>query len=184
VFPWVLQDFKSDVLDLKDPKVYRDLSKPIGALNEKRLKDFIVRYNECPEGEKYLYGTHYSCPGYVIGFLVRQNPQWMIKFQGGKFDNPNRLFKGINKEWNSVNTNPGNVKELIPEFYMENSDFLLNKQKLDLGVRSNGKRVDDAKLPNWATSPEDFLKKNRAALESDYVSNNLHLWIDLIFGSK
>jgi factor associated with neutral sphingomyelinase activation len=74
VFPWVLQDFKSDVLDLKDPKVFRDLSKPIGALNEKRLKDFIVRYNECPEGEKYLYGTHYSCPGYVIGFLLRQNP--------------------------------------------------------------------------------------------------------------
>lgn len=71
MFPWVLQDFKSDVLDLTDPKVYRDLSKPIGAINEKRLKDFIHRYNECPDGEKYLYGTHYSCPGYVIGFLVR-----------------------------------------------------------------------------------------------------------------
>ena len=108
----------------------------------------------------------------------------MIKFQGGKFDNPNRLFKGINKEWTSVNTNPGNVKELIPEFYMENPEFLLNQLKLDLGVRANGKRVDDAKLPNWATSPEDFLKKNRLALESEHVSNNLHLWIDLIFGSK
>lgn len=51
----------------------------------------------------------------------------MIKFQGGKFDNPNRLFKGINKEWKSVNTNPGNVKELIPEFYLDNPEFLLNK---------------------------------------------------------
>jgi len=80
VFPWVLQDFKSEVLDLKDPKVYRDLSKPIGALNEDRLKGFIKRYNETPEEQKYLYGTHYSCPGYVIGFLVRQYPQWMIKF--------------------------------------------------------------------------------------------------------
>lgn len=108
----------------------------------------------------------------------------MIKFQGGKFDNPNRLFKGIAKEWNSVNTNPGNVKELIPEFYMDSPEFLLNKLKLDLGVRSNGKRVDDAKLPKWATSPEDFLRKNRAALESDHVSSNLHLWIDLIFGYK
>eukprot|EP00347_Sterkiella_histriomuscorum_P003989 403362173 len=184
VFPWVLQDYKSDVLDLNDPKFYRDLSKPIGALNEKRLKEFIIRYNECPEGEKYLYGTHYSCPGYVIGFLVRQHPQWMIKFQGGKFDNPNRLFKGINKEWDSVNTNPGNVKELIPEFYMEDPDFLVNKLKLDFGVRSNGKRVDDAKLPNWAHSAEDFLQKNRQALESEYVSNHLHLWIDLIFGCK
>jgi hypothetical protein len=51
-------------------------------------------------------------------------------------------------------------------------------------VRANGKRVDDAKLPKWAASPEDFLKKHREALESDYVSNNLHLWIDLIFGVK
>lgn len=108
----------------------------------------------------------------------------MIKFQGGKFDNPNRLFKGINKEWDSVNTNPGNVKELIPEFYMEDPDFLINKLKLDFGIRSNGKRVDDAKLPRWASSPEDFLRKQRQALESDFVSNNLHQWIDLIFGCK
>lgn len=66
------------------------------------------------------------------------------------------------------------MKELIPEFYMDNPDFLVNKLKLDLGVRSNGKRVDDAKLPKWAVSAEDFLKKHRDALESDYVSNNIH----------
>lgn len=51
-------------------------------------------------------------------------------------------------------------------------------------MRANGKRVEDATLPKWASSPEDFLKKNRAALESEYVSNHLHLWIDLIFGHK
>jgi len=32
-----------------------------------------------------------------------------------------------------------------------------NDMKLDLGVRANGKRVDDIKLPGWATSAEDFL---------------------------
>jgi factor associated with neutral sphingomyelinase activation len=68
------------VLDLKDHTVYRDLSKPMGAMDTKRLKDFVERYHELPESERYLYGTHYSCPGYVIGFLVRNNPQWMIKF--------------------------------------------------------------------------------------------------------
>jgi len=45
----------------------------------------------------------------------------MIKFQAGKFDNPNRLFKGINKEWNSVLTNPGNLKELIPQFFQSDN---------------------------------------------------------------
>ena len=88
------------------------------------------------------------------------------------------------KEWLSVTTNPGNVKELIPEFFLEDPDFLVNKQKLDLGLRSNCKRVDDAKLPRWAASPEDFLRKHRAALESDFVSRRLHLWVDLIFGCK
>lgn len=153
-------------------------------MNEKRLKDFKNRYYELPEEDRYLYGTHYSCPGYVIGFLVRSNPQWMIKFQGGKFDNPNRLFKGIFKEWDSCQINPGNVKELIPEFYQLSTDFLKNEFNLDLGVRSNGKRVDDVKLPRWARTPEEFLKKQREALESDYVSSNLHKWIDLIFGVK
>jgi len=54
VFPWILNDYKSDVLDLKDKNIFRDLSKPIGALNEKRLKDFMERYNECPE-ERNIY---------------------------------------------------------------------------------------------------------------------------------
>jgi factor associated with neutral sphingomyelinase activation len=108
----------------------------------------------------------------------------MIKFQSGRFDNPNRMFKGINKEWESCKTNPTNVKELIPEFFMDNTDFLENKMKLDLGIRQNGKRVDDVKLPTWASSAEDFLNKHRLALESPYVSNNLHKWIDLIFGCK
>lgn len=39
-------------------------------------------------------------------------------------------------------------------------------------------------MPKWANNASEFLKINREALESEYVSNNLHLWIDLIFGYK
>ncbi len=30
VFPWILRDYESSTLDLSDPRVYRDLSKPVG----------------------------------------------------------------------------------------------------------------------------------------------------------
>jgi factor associated with neutral sphingomyelinase activation len=80
--------------------------------------------------------------------------------------------------------NPADVKELVPEFFTEDPSFLLNSQHLDLGVRYNGEKVGDVKLPAWAKDPEDFLKKMREALESNYVSENLHHWIDLIFGCK
>ena len=38
VFPWVLSDYSSKELDLTNPKSFRDLSKPVGALTEARLK--------------------------------------------------------------------------------------------------------------------------------------------------
>lgn len=42
--PWVLQDYTSTTLDLKDPRIYRDLSKPIGALESNRLERLKVNF--------------------------------------------------------------------------------------------------------------------------------------------
>jgi hypothetical protein len=39
-------------------------------------------------------------------------------------------------------TNPGTVKELIPEFFQDDDSFLINKLGLDLGVRQDKKRVN------------------------------------------
>lgn len=44
VFPWVLCDYVSDELDLDNPGVYRDLSKPMGAIGEARARQFRERY--------------------------------------------------------------------------------------------------------------------------------------------
>lgn len=49
VFPWVVSDYESSTIDLNDPKVYRDLTKPVGALNEERLIALRERYDEMDE---------------------------------------------------------------------------------------------------------------------------------------
>jgi hypothetical protein len=69
----------SGAIDLNDPSVYRDLSKPIGALNDERLKELKERYAEWddPTGgdvPAFLYGTHYSNIGSVLYFLSRMEP--------------------------------------------------------------------------------------------------------------
>lgn len=46
MFPWVIADYTSRTLDLNDPTTFRDLSRPIGALNPDRLKAITERYTE------------------------------------------------------------------------------------------------------------------------------------------
>jgi hypothetical protein len=56
---------------------------------------------------------------------------------------------------------------------------------LHLGERQDGTVLGDVVLPEWAHgNASEFIRIHREALESDYVSAHLHLWIDLIFGYK
>lgn len=40
VMPWVIKEYKAKTINLDDPKIYRDLSKPVGALEETRLAEY------------------------------------------------------------------------------------------------------------------------------------------------
>lgn len=97
------------------------------------------------------------------------------------------------------------VKELVPEFFYL-PEFLVNSNNFDLGTiimkyhlifyyffvmnlilgcKQNGVQLNDVVLPPWAKDdPHEFIRVHRAALESEYVSQHLHEWIDLIFGYK
>jgi factor associated with neutral sphingomyelinase activation len=107
VFPWVLSNYTQDdsseenaILDLNNPKNFRDLSKPIGALNEQRFVEFQKRYDGMvhqrkmaqEQGQKlhpihdspFMYGTHYSSSGYVLFYLLRVMPEHMLCLQNGE----------------------------------------------------------------------------------------------------
>ncbi|CAG2001797.1 unnamed protein product [Fusarium graminearum] len=190
VFPWVLADYTSEDLDLDDPNTFRDLSKPMGAQTPHRVGGFVESYNALEEiGEvPFHYGTHYSSAMIVSSYLIRLPPfvQSYILLQGGSFDHADRLFQSIPEAWQSASCkNKTDVRELIPEFYCL-PEFLTNVNGYNFGNReSNGVKVDHVELPPWAKGdPRIFIAKHREALESPYVSENLHQWIDLVFGFK
>ncbi|KAH1155653.1 hypothetical protein GLYMA_18G223300v4 [Glycine max] len=187
VFPWILSDYSSESLDLSNPSSYRDLSKPVGALNPDRLNRFQERYAsfDDPVIPKFHYGSHYSSAGTVLYYLVRVEPftTLAIQLQGGKFDHADRMFSDISATWNGVLEDMSDVKELVPElFYLP--EVLTNENSIDFGTTQMGGKLDTVKLPAWAENPVDFIHKHRKALESEYVSAHLHEWIDLIFGYK
>lgn len=141
----------------------------------------------CPGIGPYHYGSHYSNTGIVLHFLVRLCPFTAIflNYQDGNFDIPDRSFHDLEATWNLASgDSTTDVKELIPElFYLP--EMLKNGQKLLLGQRQDGQNVDDVILPPWARQKaRNFIKIHRQALESNFVENNLHHWIDLIFGYK
>ncbi|TMW63442.1 hypothetical protein Poli38472_002383 [Pythium oligandrum] len=185
VFPWVIADYESSSLDLSRASTFRDLSRPIGALEPTRLKFFLDRYNSFEDSDipKFLYGTHYSNIGVVLYYLIRLEPftSYALSVQGGKFDHADRLFQSVADTWQNCLHDFNDLKELTPEWYYL-PDFLKNCNGLDLGVKQNGVVLGDVVLPPWAKSAEDFVIKNLTALESEYASANIHRWIDLVFG--
>ncbi|XP_056330694.1 neurobeachin-like protein 2 isoform X2 [Danio aesculapii] len=190
VFPWVLCDYTSAELDLDDPAVFRDLSKPIGVVNPRHAQNVREKYEsfEDPTGtiDKFHYGTHYSNAAGVMHYMIRTEPftSLHIQLQSGKFDCADRQFHSIAAAWQARMESPADVKELIPEFFYF-PEFLENMNGFDLGcLQISQEKVNNVLLPPWASSREDFIRKHRKALESEHVSAHLHEWIDLIFGYK
>uniref|UniRef100_A0AAX7V5M9 Neurobeachin n=1 Tax=Astatotilapia calliptera TaxID=8154 RepID=A0AAX7V5M9_ASTCA len=187
VFPWVLTNYDSEELDLTLPANFRDLSKPIGALNPKRAAFFTERYESWEDDQTppCHYNTHYSTAATTLHWLVRIEPftMFFLSANNNKFDHPDRTFSGISRSWRNCQRDTSDVKELIPEFYYL-PEMFVNSNGYHLGMREDRTMICDVDLPAWAKKPEDFVRINRMALESEFVSCQLHQWIDLIFGYK
>uniref|UniRef100_A0A8C6XHA1 LPS responsive beige-like anchor protein n=1 Tax=Naja naja TaxID=35670 RepID=A0A8C6XHA1_NAJNA len=187
VFPWVITNYESEELDLTLPSNFRDLSKPIGALNPKRAAFFAERYETWEDDQvpKFHYGTHYSTASFALTWLLRIEPftTFFLNLQGGKFDHADRAFSSVSRAWRNCQRDTSDIKELVPEFYYL-PEMFVNFNNYNLGVMDDGTVVSDVELPPWAKTPEEFVRINRLALESEFVSCQLHQWIDLIFGYK
>jgi hypothetical protein len=198
VFPWILANYVTDDLDLRDPNNYRDLRFPVGAQTPENRALVASKYRELERAYSaggvddpgalppFHFGSHYSVAGFVLWYLMRLEPYTSlhIQLQDGRFDKPDRMFTSLAATWRGCTTNTSDVKELVPEmFYCP--EILTNVNNIDFGKTQAGKPVGEVQLPPWANgSIHDFTYLHREALESEHVSLNLHHWIDLIFGYK
>jgi len=210
VLPWVLSNYTSRFVDLSDKRNFRDLSKPMGALDDDRLQNVFMKKYRALEAmaspvklrktseedladddrtiPPFMYGSHYSSVGgVVLHYLVRMKPFDRLhkQLQGGSFDFADRLFDSVPRTWEKCSKiSPTEVKELTKEWY-SNPSFLCNHNDFMLGTSAKGKIVSDIELPPWAhESPALFVQIMRSALDGEVCSQTLHQWIDLIFGFK
>lgn len=202
VFPWTAVSFTSAMCSRRDfssPSNYRDLSRPLGAINRSNLEMLKSRMKDLPASEQFLYGSHYSTPGYISYFLVRQFPEYQLKLHGGDFDVWSRMFHSMSDTWRTILEGKTTYMELIPQFYEQNPDFLLNSK---LNIRTNSGSLLNVHIPSWElgddfaqlpgtplstsrpSQAEAFLRSMRYALEGEVVSQHIHEWIDLVFGCK
>ncbi|XP_034950425.1 lysosomal-trafficking regulator [Chelonus insularis] len=199
VFPFVLADYISNKIDLNNHKIYRNFERPMAVQDKKNEQHYINNYNylkqDLADGinrvalnqEPFHYGSHYSNSGTVLHFLVRLPPftSMFLNYQDNNFDIPDRTFHSLATTWRLTSCDSTtDVKELIPEFFYL-PEFLLNSGGFNFGLRQNGSRVGDVELPSWCKGDARlFILVHRAALEADYVRENLSYWIDLVFGFR
>jgi len=92
VFPWIISNYVAEVLKMNNPSLFRDLTKPLGALgNQERIDTFKERFENADSFDPvppFHFGSHYSSPAIVLQYLIRLAPftQGSIQLQSGRFD--------------------------------------------------------------------------------------------------
>ena len=160
-------------------------------------RDYLVtKYDMSFGGFKNHFNIHFSNSSFVIYYLVRINPftNGQITLQNGKFDSPNRQFSSI-EDCLNIFERSNDSRELIPHFFIS-QEFFYNyncnfygfrerTQKIvhELTVFIKEQKLLNSKCPNRDILPITYITQNERDLNSQYVREHLHYFINNIFGS-
>jgi hypothetical protein len=130
IFPWVLSDYVSSRLVLSSPEAFRDLPRPMGAMNPARLEELraasqAMAFADC---KPYLYSSGPSNPLGLYLWLLRLEPftTLHIAMQEGKFDHARRQFFSVAKAYDCMLALSNDFHEITPEF-CASPEFLVNR---------------------------------------------------------
>ena len=195
IFPWLHK------LNTDSKRVLRDLKYPMEAQNEKNREIVLNKYTDDEElNIKFPshFGTHYSTSAYIYFYLMRVEPYTtlLVKLQGYKQEVPDRMFFGFYQIL-KIFKNGRDNREMIPELY-NSIEIYINLNCADFGFKRNDTIVDDFLLEDKTinqneiieknvnkTKPLDFVRFitiNKKKLNSKEISNDINLWLDIVFG--
>ena len=71
------------------------------------------------QDKPYMYLSHYSTPGIVLYYLIRQYPSYLLTIQNEGYGGPpDRIFHDVSLSWlGGCMKVLADNKEMIPEFY-------------------------------------------------------------------
>ena len=168
IFPWV-SDFTHP------SRSFRDLTKSKHRLN-KGDEQLNYTYSNAREDMRRGFEQEGSIPHHV-GDIMTDVTYYVYKARRTPRD---VLCGHVRPRW-VPEEYPASIEKMyvwtpdesIPEFYTDSLIF-----------KSIHTDLPDLALPAWCPSPEAFISFHRHLLEGDYVSSQLHHWIDLTFGYK
>ena len=168
IFPWV-SNFSHP------SRSFRDLTKSKHRLNK---GDNQLNFTYASAREEFHRGGDQDGPiPHHVGDILTDVTYYVYKARQTPKD---VLCTHVRPRW-VPEEYPGSIEkmyiwtpdECIPEFYTDPLIF-----------KSIHADLPDLGLPVWCPSPEMFVTSHRRLLEGDYVSSQLHHWIDLTFGYK
>ncbi|OHT09756.1 hypothetical protein TRFO_21177 [Tritrichomonas foetus] len=184
IFPIIIKNYESNEIDFSNLDLFRDLNHNVAHMNPNALEK--LKEKQSLIGENFLFNSCYSNFMAITYYLLRMEPftSLHIKLQDGRFDAPMRMFTSIKDNFEKIYGQSASIREYTPEFYFC-SEFSMNTNKFNFGITEDGNQINDLILPSWANdSPVKFIQVQQNALESEYVSNHISSWIDLIWGYK
>ena len=194
IFPWLFINYPPNKNSDED---FRNFKFPMAAQNEENQNRASTRFEDDEDNNNKFpvhFGTHYSTSAYVYYYLMREEPftTLLIKLQGYKQENPDRMFYSLEELLGVLDTGHDN-REMIPDLFYK-IEIFINLNCVNFGKKNIKTRVDDFISSENKTIKKrnnnkkeinkyvGFIIENRKLLDDKKISKNLNDWIDNIFG--